>query len=102
MRQRCSWCGDLLLSYRPSMMESKDHPNPWPIRTWVGMSNGASWAVVRTIYVPDDACFKPLDMDTSDFDRYCTEHKVPLGKESEAFSEWLKEIVVIAIRRTHG
>lgn len=80
------------------MVEEWDRPKMWSIGTRVTMSNGAGWTTAATDSDPDDACFKPVETDTSDFDRYCAEHKVLLGEESDAFDEWMKEVIGLATR----
>lgn len=70
IRQRCSWCGVVLLDYDLANMEAgNERPAPWPIGSLVRIDGNAAYVVSDAplcdecdpdqtpVGVPDDSCF---------------------------------------------
>lgn len=60
LRQRCSWCGALLIDYdlaRIAVPEGQDpRPSTWPPGRLVAVDGGASWLLDPTDRVPAGSC----------------------------------------------
>lgn len=68
MRQRCAWCGDVLLEYDLTRVAVPVGQNPtpatWPTGALVAVDGHASWTLDEE-RLPDDACaLNPLTLAT--------------------------------------
>jgi hypothetical protein len=66
LRQRCAWCGQMLIDYdlaRVAVPEGMD-PTPavWPVAVLVAVDGGASWLVEHEVGapLPESSCVTTL------------------------------------------
>lgn len=68
LRQRCAWCGTVLLDYDLETLQSSDGgvPAPWPLGALVRQQGGSSWVEPtdpsdthpEESRAPEDACVR--------------------------------------------
>lgn len=68
LRQRCSWCGAVLLDYDLANVavqvepgEEQQSPSTWPVGRLVQVDGGCSTLLDETDELPEDACGKVDD-----------------------------------------
>lgn len=72
LRQRCAWCGAILLDYDLERVAApigqEGPPATWPAGALVTVDGGASWTV-EVERLPDDSCTRQPDVGTKPRDR---------------------------------
>ncbi len=63
LRQRCAWCGELLIDYdleRIAVPQGCDPaPSVWTVGKLVAVDGGASWELPESDKLPDESCAGP-------------------------------------------
>ena len=58
LRQRCAWCGLVLVDYDLTLTASSDGsaPKGWPLNALVAVDGPGSWTLPETKRLPDNSC----------------------------------------------